>query len=204
MNESLNLFTTDGIRCLTVFTALGLLWATGIRVSELINLKVQNVNYKEGYLYIKNTKFHKDRLVPLHQTVLEQLKKYDLKLKGKLPGRSENDFFFITTNGRQFNLRAFEYAFQQLRPCLMSDAGNEWNGRSPRLYDIRHTFACRTIIKWIQSGEDVNQKVYLLSVYMGHVKPADTYWYLTATPELLSLSSGKFELRFGKELQPYE
>ncbi|MFZ5969516.1 MAG: tyrosine-type recombinase/integrase [Bacillota bacterium] len=204
MNESLNLFTTDGIRCLTVSTALGLLWSTGIRVSELTNLKVKDVNFKERYLHIKNTKFHKDRLVPLHQTVVEQLEKYDSKLRGKLSGRSEDDFFFVTTNGRRFNTRAFEYAFQQLRFCLMPDGGNNWKRRQPRLYDIRHSFACRTILKWLESGEDVNQKLYSLSVYMGHVKPADTYWYITSTPELLSLACGKFELLCGKELQPYE
>jgi site-specific recombinase XerD len=71
MNESANLFSTDGIRRMTVSTAIGLLWSTGIRVSELTNLKVKDVNYNESYLYVRNTKFHKDRLVPLHQTVLE-------------------------------------------------------------------------------------------------------------------------------------
>jgi len=204
MNESANLFSTDSIRCVTVSTAIGLLWSTGIRVSELTNLKVKDVNFKGKYLYIRNTKFHKDRLVPLHQTVLEQLKNYDSELKGKIPGRLEDHFFFVTTNGRQFNTRAFEYAFQQLRSCLMPDGENNWNRRPPRLYDIRHSFACRTILKWLENGENVNQKIYLLSVYMGHVKPADTYWYLTSTPELLSFACGKFELRCGKELQPYE
>jgi integrase len=199
MNESFKLFSTDGIRCLTVSIALGLLWATGIRVSELTNLKVKDVQLKEKYLHIRNTKFYKERLVPLHQTVSEQLKNYDLELKRRLAGRSEDDSFFVTMNGRPFNLRAFEYAFTLLRPCLLLDGKKDWNRRPPRLYDIRHTFACRTILKWLESGEDVNQMMYLLSVYMGHVKPEDTYWYLTATPELLSLACGKFELRYGKE-----
>ncbi|MBU7008866.1 tyrosine-type recombinase/integrase [Phosphitispora fastidiosa] len=204
MNESANLFSTDGIRCMTVSTALGLLWSTGIRVSELTNLTVKDVNLEERYLYIRDTKFHKDRLVPLHQTVLEQLEKYESQVQAKLPGRSKEDFFFVNTNGRRFNTRAFEYAFQQLRPCLIPDVGHRWNGRRPRLYDIRHTFACRTILKWLESGEDANQKIYLLSVYMGHVKPADTYWYLSSTPELLSLACDKFELHCGKEFQSYE
>lgn len=200
MRESANLFSPDGIRRLTVSTALGLLWATGIRVSELVNLKVKDVNFKERHLYIKNTKFYKDRLVPLHRSVLVQLDNYNLGLKGKTSERSENHCFFVTTRGRRFNLRAFEYAFQQLRPCLMPDNG--WNRRPPRLYDIRHSFACHTILRWLENGEDVNQKIYLLSVYMGHVKPADTYWYLTSTPELLASACERFECRCGKELWP--
>ena len=204
MTMSKNLLSTDGIRRMAVSTAIGLLWSTGIRISELTNLKVKDVNFKDEYLYIRNTKFHKDRLVPLHNTTLEQLKEYDTELRGKLLERSEDHFFFVNTNGRRFNLRAFEYAFQRLRPCLLPAGENKWNRRPPRLYDIRHSFACRTILKWLEAGENVNQKVYLLSVYMGHVKPADTYWYLTSTPELLSLACSKFELLYGKEMQPYE
>jgi integrase len=203
MNEARKLFSTDGIRCFTVSTAIGLLWSTGIRVSELTNLKVKDVNFQESYLYIRNTKFHKDRLVPLHQTVLEQLMNYDMVLKRRLSLRTEEHFFFVTTGGKRFNTRAFEYAFQQLRFCLMQNKLG-WNRRPPRLYDIRHSFACQAILKWLKNGEDVNWNIYLLSVYMGHVKPADTYWYLTSTPELLSIASGKFELNCGKEPQSHE
>ncbi|NMC58283.1 MAG: integrase, partial [Candidatus Methanofastidiosa archaeon] len=74
-----------------------------------------------------------------------------------------------------------------------------WTGRRPRLYDIRHSFACRTIQRWLENGDDVNQKIYILSVYMGHVKPEDTYWYLAATPELLAIACSNFELHFDKE-----
>lgn len=81
MNESVNLFSTDGIRRMTVSTALGLLWSTGIRISELTNLTVKDVNLNGSYLYIRNTKFHKDRLVPLHKTALEQLRNYESELK---------------------------------------------------------------------------------------------------------------------------
>lgn len=200
MNQTENLFSTDGIRRMTVSTALGLLWSTGIRVSELTSLKVKDVNFKERYLFIRDTKFHKDRLVPLHQTVLDQLMEYESQLQSKLPDRSSEDYFFVNMSGRRFNTRSFEYAFQKLRPCL----GEICSRRQPRLYDFRHTFACRTILKWLNNGEDVNHKIYLLSVYMGHVKPSDTYWYLSSTPELLAIAGEKFELSCGKEIQPYE
>lgn len=161
---------------------------------------MKDVNFKERYLFIRDTKFHKDRLVPLHQTVLERLEEYESQLQSKVSGRSSEDFFFVNMSGRRFNTRSFEYAFQKLRPCL----GEICNGRQPRLYDVRHTFACRTILKWLKSGEDVNHKIYLLSVYMGHVKPSDTYWYLSSTPELLAIAGGKFEYSCGKGIQPYE
>ncbi|MCW2279522.1 tyrosine-type recombinase/integrase [Heliophilum fasciatum] len=204
MDEALKLFATDGIRGLTVSIALGLLWATGIRVSELTRLTVKDVNLKDGYLFIKNTKFFKERLIPLHPSAIKELENYNLEIQRKSYRCSQDDFFFVTSHGKPFNLRAFEYAFQLLRHCLLPDGVKDWNRRSPRLYDIRHTFACRTILKWYESGEDVNRMIYVLSVYMGHVKPADTYWYLTATPELLSIACKKFEFRCGKGWTPYE
>ncbi len=204
MNGAARLFSPDGIRCMTVAVAIGLLWATGIRVSELINLTTKDVNWRQRYLYVRNTKFGKDRLVPLHPTVLEPLKDYDATLAGRAVGRSEDQPFFVTTGGKPFDLRAFEYAFTQLRLCLLPEGQADWDRRPPRLYDIRHTFACRTILRWLENGEDVNHRLYLLSVYMGHVKAADTYWYLTATPDLLSHICARFELYCGKESRQHE
>lgn len=71
--------------------------------------------------------------------------------------------------------------------------------RNIRLYDIRHTFASETVRHWLERGEDVNYKLYLLSTYLGHVKPEDTYWYLSATPNLLSISCKYFEAMFGED-----
>lgn len=199
MKQAESLFSTDGIRSMTVCTALGLLWATGIRVSELTGLMVKDVHYDEGYIFIKGTKFKKDRLIQLHPSVSEKLNLYLQFLAKKLLKRSPEQFFFVTTCGRDFNTRAFEYAFKQIRTCLLPQTQSEWTGRRPRLYDIRHTFACRTIQRWLDSGADVNQQLYILSTYMGHVKPEDTYWYLTATPELLGTACSKFEQHYGKE-----
>lgn len=75
-----------------------------------------------------------------------------------------------------------------IRPLVFCNAE-----KPPRLYDLRHTFACNTVKRWHEAGEDVNWKLYLLSVYMGHVKLEDTYWYLSATPELLEIAARKFE-----------
>lgn len=84
--------------------------------------------------------------------------------------------------------------FKLIRPCINS---NPTGYPYVRLYDFRHTFACNTILRWKEQGEDVNEKLYVLSTYLGHVKPADTFWYLSATPELLKALCSKYEEQFG-------
>lgn len=188
MHHAGSLYSPDGIRAYTVASAIGLMYATGIRVSELTSLRIANVRIKEGYLFINSSKFKKNRLVPLHCTVIARLSEYRAFIESKIDVKNDDDYFFVTSYGRRFNTRAFEYAFQLIRPLVFCDAE-----RPPRLYDLRHTFACNTVKRWHEAGEDVNWKLYLLSAYMGHVKPEDTYWYLSATPELLEIAARKFE-----------
>jgi len=187
-----DLHSPDGIRANTVSSAIGLMYATGIRVSELTSLKIADVQLEEGYIFINNSKFKKDRIVPLHPTVIVKLSEYRSLIESKVGARNDDDYFYVTSYGHRFNSRAFEYAFKLIRPLVFSEAT-----KRPRLYDLRHTFACNTIKRWHETGEDVNRKLHLLSTYMGHVKPEDTYWYLSATPELLAIAARKFEDRFG-------
>jgi len=197
MAEAEKLCSPDGIRARSVSTAIGLLRSTGLRVSELTLLTNRNARLDEGHLFIDSSKFKKGRIVPLHPTVAEELIDYRNFITAKLGQRDVDDFFFVNSRGREFNIRAFEYAFQLIRPVLHGDLANG-GARKCRLYDMRHTFACQTVRNWLESGGDVNKKLYLLSVYMGHAKPADTYWYLSATPELLAISSGRYESVFGE------
>ena len=199
MAEARKLFSPDGIRALTVSTAIGLLRSTGLRPSELTLLKNTDVRMDEGYLFINSSKFKKDRMVPMHATVTAELAGYRRYIAEKLGQRGKSDYFFVSSYGHVFNTRAFEYAFQLIRPVLYNDSAHDKTKRI-RLYDFRHTFACETIRRWLETGEDVNQKLYLLSTYMGHVKPEDTYWYLSATPELLAISCNKYEAAFGSSL----
>ena len=192
MHHAGRLYSPDGIRAYTVASAIGLMYATGIRVSELTSLKIANVRIKEGYVFINSSKFKKDRLVPLHYTVIARLSEYRAFIERKIGVKNDDDYFFVTSYGRRFNTRAFEYAFQLIRPLVFCDAE-----RPPRLYDLRHTFACNTLKRWHETGDDVNWKLYLLSTYMGHVKPEDTYWYLSATPELLGIAARKFQVSVG-------
>jgi integrase len=197
MAEARKLFSPDGIRACTVSTAIGLLLSTGLRVSELTLLTIENVRLSEGHLFINSSKFKKSRIVPLHPTVTTELMNYRDFIVEKIGQKSEGTYFFVSSYGHRFNTRAFEYAFQLIRPILYEDATQD-KARNYRLYDMRHTFACETIRRWLEAGEDVNQKLHLLSTYMGHVKPADTYWYLSATPKLLAISCKRYETAFGE------
>jgi integrase len=199
MNEAKMLFSPDGIRAFTVETALGLLWSTGLRISELTSLRNSDVFLDKGYIFIHNSKFKKERIVVLHTTVIRKLRDYATFISEHIGSRLNEDYYFVTTYGNEFNTRAFEYAFQLIRPCLYLNGSISSEQRKPRLYDLRHTFACRVIKNWLELGEDVNQKLHILSTYLGHTKPEDTYWYLSATPELLSISCQKYELAFGEE-----
>ena len=190
MNETDKLFSPDGTRSLTVRTTLGLLWATGLRVSELTLLKDSDINFENKYIFIQNSKFKKDRLIPLHPSVIEKLKYYQAFISNKYGKHQVDDYFFVTSYGHHFNTRSFEYAFQLIRPCIYNT--KRIFSRNPRLYDLRHTFACRAIQNWMKIDGDLNQKIHLLSTYMGHVKPADTYWYLSATPTLLATTCKKW------------
>jgi len=196
--EAGKLYSPDGIRAYTVSTAIGLLRATGLRPSELTHLKIEDVRLTEGYLFIHSSKFKKDRIVPIHTTVTEELAEYYDFIVGKLGPRRNSDYFFVSTYGQRFNYRSLDYAFQLIRPILYKNGVCD-KTRNFRLYDVRHTFACETIRHWLETGEDVNQKLYLLSTYMGHVKPEDTFWYLSATPQLLAISCERYETAFGGE-----
>lgn len=192
MRQASGLYSPDGIRADTVSSAIGLMYATGIRVSELTSLKIADVRFKEGHIFISSSKFKKDRVVPLHPTVIVKLSEYRSFIESKIGVRNDDEYFYVTSYGHRFNSHAFENAFKLIRPLVFGEAT-----KRPRLYDLRHTFACNTIKHWHETGEDVNRKLYLLSTYMGHVKPEDTYWYLSATPELLGIAIRKFEDRFG-------
>lgn len=95
-----------------------------------------------------------------------------------------------TTGDVGLNIEAADYAFKIIRQKVQLD--HKVNGRYPRLYDFRHTFVCRRIQAWYESGQDVNAYIPQLSRYLGHKKIQDTYWYITATPELMRLAANRF------------
>lgn len=197
MEKSDSLYSPDGIRALTMRTAIGLLWATGLRTSELVNLKTSDVDFDNSVITIQHSKFNKDRIIPILPTVTNHLRLYRNKVEAMTRIPIQTDSFFITTNGTALKANALQYAFQKIRDCI--DSGDS-EYEHVRLYDFRHTFATRTIQTWLEQDVDVNANLFLLSTYMGHIHPEDTFWYLSSTPELMELSSQKYEHIYGGKI----
>jgi len=175
----------NGLKPITIKYILGLLASTGLRISEALHLTIQDVDLNQGILSIRESKNHKSRYVPLHPTTKKALQAY-VSIRNAQVYASNDSTFFIIDNGRSLTLQQLEVAFKKLR----SELG--WV-KNQRLYDLRHTFACRRLLIWYQQGIDIDTMMIYLSTYLGHTKITHTYWYLTATSELLSVISNKFE-----------
>lgn len=179
---------TDGLHPRTYVTMFGLLVSTGLRISEALNLSRQDADLRTGVLTIRETKFRKSRLVPVHPSTLQALRRY-IKLRDSYHPGTRSKTFFLSEKGTPLNYRGVLYIFIKLSRKL------GWRGRDkkPRLHDFRHTFAVRRLLKWYEEGANLDQKILALSTYLGHVQVTDTYWYLSAVPELLAIVSDKFE-----------
>ena len=180
----------DGLRPATMRCLLGLLYATGMRISEALHLKCGDVDLEQGIIIVKETKFRKCRYVPLHPTTVQALGDYARFRDRQMSSTSAATPFFLSDNRLPFKYRQGLHAFQSLRRQL----GWESPGRRPpRVHDLRHTFACHRLSAWYEEGVDVNKAILLLSVYLGHSKATDTYWYLTGIPSLMDFAAKRFE-----------
>jgi integrase/recombinase XerD len=174
------------LRAATYQTLIGLLAASGLRIGEAIKLDRSDVDWAQGVLLIRESKFGKSRLVPLHPSSMTALKGY-AQLREELQPRPAEPAFFVSLNQKRLLYAVVQLTFRQ----LINNAGIGAGAPSPpRLHDLRHTFAVRTLLGWYRAGEDVQSKIPSLSTYLGHREPASTYWYLSA-PELLALAAAR-------------
>jgi integrase/recombinase XerD len=184
---------TDAIkqpfRAATYRTLLGLLASCGLRVGEAIGLDSDDIDWAQGVLLIRESKFGKSRLVPVHDTVMRVLRDYHLLRRETAP-RPADPAFFLSRTRRRLLYAVVSPTFRQ----LVTAAGVGVDApRPPRLHDLRHTFAIRTLLHWYRTGDNVQAKIPSLSTYLGHREPAHTYWYLSAAPELLALAAARRE-----------
>jgi len=166
------------LRSRTYATLLSLLAATGLRISEALALRFADIT-ADGLL-IRETKFRKTRLVPLHDTAVAGLERY---VAHRRRAGSGNDHVFVGSRGRPLQYQAVQSTFK----TLLRTAGL-WpasNGRRPRLHDLRHTFAVRALQASPAGRRRIGQHMVALATYLGHVNIYATYWYLEATADLL-------------------
>jgi integrase len=187
---------TDGLHPRTYVTLFSLLVSTGMRISEALNLSRQDADLRTGVLTISETKFRKSRLVPLHPSTLQALRRYSKFRDSYLSGK-KSKMFFLAEKATPLNYRGVLYIFLKLSRKL----GWRDRDKKPRVHDFRHTFAVRRLLKWYEEGANLDQKILALSTYLGHVQVTDTYWYLSAVPELLAIVSEKFENFATKEIR---
>jgi integrase/recombinase XerD len=172
------------LRAATYETLLGLLSVSGLRVGEAIALDVDDLDREDGSLLIRNAKFKKSRLVPLHTTTLEALGRY-LEQRASLCRRSIGPALFISSRGTRLHQSNVNLTFT----TLVRAAGIARRSAScrPRLHDLRHSLAVNSLLDWYREGADVAAMLPRLSTLLGHTDPEHTYWYLSAAPELMAL-----------------
>lgn len=165
------------LRPQTYATLIGLLAATGMRVSEALGLRLGDVN-SEGLL-VRKTKFQKTRLVPLHDTSWAALQRY---LQQRLRMHPGGDHVFVRSNGQPLTYHALYPVFG----TVLKAAGVLGSQRHrPRLHELRHTFAVRALESAPAGRQRIGQHMVALATYLGHVNIDSTYWYLQTTAELL-------------------
>ncbi|MBF0365513.1 MAG: tyrosine-type recombinase/integrase [Oligoflexia bacterium] len=173
----------------TYETLFGLLAVTGMRIGEAIRLNQEDFNEKDGVLLIRDSKFGKFRELVLHKTTVKALQRY-LLFKKKYFKIIPTNAFFISMSRKRLIYENINFIFIK----ILGPAGlKTTKPNRPRLHDLRHTFAIRSIIDCYKSKGNCEKRLYELSTYMGHSSPANTYWYLTAVPELLAEGVKKLE-----------
>ena len=189
----------DGLRRLTFPVLFGVLAVTGLRINEVLALDVSDVDLEAGILTVQRGKFGKARLLPISESTRIQLATY-AKERDRLLGACPKSFF-VTDRGKRPSDSNARYSFVVvcqrigLRPARRFDR----IGGGPRIHDLRHTFAVRTLVTWYRSGKDPAKEMIKLTTYLGHTSLVDTYWYIEAVPELLQLASKRATISLARE-----
>lgn len=197
----------QALRPWTLRTLIGLLSVSGMRLSEALTLARDDVDLQTGVLTIRGSKFRKSRLVPLHASTRCALADYAQRRDALLAQREARlgprarpraPYFLLTGRGGKFWQREVHKSFADISRTVglrgLSDR------RGPRLHDLRHRFATETLLRWSRSGVQIDREMPTLSTYLGHSNIADTYWYLSAHPQLMRHAALRLERRWGGSL----
>jgi integrase len=171
----------------TYRTLIGLIACTGLRISEALGLRLADVDLDQGVLTVHESKYRLSRLVPVHSSTVSALAQYRRhRQRIALPAFS----FFVSDRGQPLSRSTVHHTFRELARTISPASGRA----TVRIHDLRHTFACRVLLKWERTKRRAAGRLAILSRYLGHAHVTDTYWYLTATPELLSEAARNFKM----------
>lgn len=200
LTEARRLTPIGSLRPHTYATLLGLLYCTGLRISEALRLRLADVDLETDLLSVRESKFHKSRLVPLSPGINKALGRYqEERTKRGFPRDREAPFFVNERRGQcTYHVVCGTFLAIARRTGVRRPAG----ARGPRLHDFRHTFAVHRLLEWYRDGGDVQARLPLLSDYLGHVSPVSTQIYLHITAELLQEAARRFQPPIVQPAQP--
>jgi integrase/recombinase XerD len=193
LDGALRLSTASPLKRRTLYCMFGLLAVTGMRIGEILDLKLPNVDLQAGVITVEGAKFGKSRLVPLHVSTRKALSNY-LVFRNKYLKGQPAEHFFISSVGTRFEQGNLYRAFHVVSRQIGIRKADSKHG--PRFHDFRHRFAIETMLRWYRNGENVERRLPILSTYLGHVQVTGTYWYLTACPELMGAAVKRLEQRW--------
>ncbi|HEY6369954.1 MAG TPA: tyrosine-type recombinase/integrase [Candidatus Sulfotelmatobacter sp.] len=179
-----------GPRSWKYYCLLGLLSVTGLRLGEALNLKLDDIDLRNNVLTIQKAKFGKSRLVPIHPSTRKVLVKCLQQRERFLEGCA-SPYLFTSGTGNRLDKGDVHRTFYVLSRQI--GLRGPTASRGPRLHDFRHRFAVQTLLNWYRCGLEIEPRLPTLSTYLGHVRVCDTYWYLTAFPELMGQAVERLE-----------
>ena len=181
------------LRAATHETLFGLLATTGMRLGEAIGLDRNDVDLRTGVVTIRQAKLDRERFVPLHPSATAALHRYTVT-RDRLCPNPRCGRFFVSGTGTALDRSGVGKTFRHITTMV----GIRTTTVHPRIHDLRHSLAVRTLIEWHRAGMSIDEHIAALSAYLGHISPADTYWYLSASPELMQLAAQRLHARFGR------
>ena len=180
-----------GLRGATFATLFGLIAATGLRISEALRLDDEDIDADAATIDVRASKTGPDRLLPITPDTVERLHAY-LERRNRVLGASEGALFRGENGERVGDCGArYNFANASQTTGLRESERYQRHGHGPRIHDLRHTFAVRTIIDWHRAGLDIDREMLKLSAYLGHANPEGTYWYIEAIPELMQFAAAR-------------
>jgi integrase len=194
LRAALKLPNNGGLRPWTFYCLFGLLSVTGLRLGEARNLELHDVDLQAGVLTIRGSKFGKSRLVPFHDSTSKVLTNFIARRNQIWAGRPVSSYLFVSNWGNRLDIGEIHRTFYTLSRQI--GLRGPFDSHGPRLHDMRHTYASRTLLRWYRAGENAEQRLPILSAYLGHAHWSDTFWYLSAFPELMHEAMSRVEQRW--------